>query len=169
MTEKDQKLTAHDSAPTKAFVNEDGHTTLVCPNCNSVKSVNAGPFRERQHRLKVRCSCSKVFAVNLDFRKCFRKPTQLEGVFDMTPPASGGGKVTIINLSLEGACFEVIGIHRLETAQKGTINFTLDDRKNTRLKRDFIVRMVKGNKIGVEFKKAQAFQKELGFYLRFGP
>ena len=75
----------------------------------------------------------------------------------------------IINLSLEGACFEVTGTHRLAIGQKGTINFTLDDRKATRLKRDFAIRMVHGSKIGIEFKKAQAFQKELGFYLRFGP
>lgn len=165
-----RSLTAHDElALIKAFVNVDGKTTLVCPECNTVKTVSVGQLRQRQHKVKVRCPCSNIFKVNLDFRKCFRKPTSLEGMFDMVPPAIGGGKVKVINLSLDGLCFEVTGYHRLDIGQKGNIDFTLDDRKGTRLKREFTIRMVSGNKIGCEFKKSAAFEKELGFYLRFGP
>lgn len=170
MTVEERTHTAHDDAtPTKAFVNVDGQTTLVCPYCSSVKTVSVGQFRERQHKLKVRCSCSNVFSVNLDFRKCFRKPTRIEGLYDMIPPAVGGGKVLVVNLSIDGACFEVGGLHKLSIGQKGHIDFTLDDRKATRLKREFVIRMVSGSSIGCEFKKTNAFEKELGFYLRFGP
>lgn len=170
MTVEERSHTAHDeTTPTKAFVNEEGQATLVCPHCSSVKNVSVGQFRERQHKLKVRCSCSTVFTVNLDFRRCFRKPTKLEGIYDMIPPAVGGGKVLVANLSIDGACFEVAGLHKLSIGQKGHINFTLDDRKMTRLKREFVIRMVSGNAIGCEFKKTLAFEKELGFYLRFGP
>lgn len=87
----------------------------------------------------------------------------------MTLPAVGGGKAKILNISLNGACFEVSGIHKIQIGQTGWVDFTLDDRKATHLKRDFIIRAVVGNAIGCEFKKSQAFEKELGFYLRFGP
>lgn len=87
----------------------------------------------------------------------------------MIPPAVGGGKVLVVNLSIDGACFEVGGLHKLCIGQRGHISFTLDDRKATRLKREFIIRMVSSNAIGCEFKKTNAFEKELGFYLRFGP
>lgn len=162
--------TAHDEETlAKAFVNEDGQTTLLCPQCSALKTISVSPFRQRQHKLKVRCSCSNVFTVNLDFRKCYRKPTNLEGIYEMYPPAVGGGKVKIINLSLEGACIECTGLHKLKIDQKGYISFTLDDRKETRLRRDFTIKMVSGSLFGCEFHKSQAFDKELGFYLRFGP
>lgn len=153
----------------KAFVNEDGRTTLICPRCKMVKVVSVEQFRQRQHRLKARCSCSHVFNVNLDFRKCFRKPTNLSGIFNMSPPAVGGGIMRILNLSLEGACFEVNGVHKIKIGQKGRLDFNLDDRKETKMRREFVVRMVNGNAIGCQFLSAQAFEKELGFYLRFGP
>lgn len=87
----------------------------------------------------------------------------------MAAPAVGGGRLSILNLSLDGACFEVSGTHKLKIDQKGRIDFTLDDRKATRVRRDFIIKMVSGNLIGCQFHKSQAFEKELGFYLRFGP
>ena len=170
MTEERPGNTAHDKGTSiKAFVNDEGETTLVCPQCSAAKTVVVDRFRDRQHKLRVRCSCTNVFQVNLDFRKSYRKPTALEGIYDMVPPASGGGKVKIVNLSIDGICFEVSGNHRLVVGQRGAIDFTLDDRKKTRLRREFIVKMIRGNAIGCAFKKEQAFEKELGFYLRFGP
>jgi len=170
MIGKAKSATAHaEGALAKAFVNIDGKTTLVCPKCNTVKSVSVEHFRQRQHTLKVRCACSNMFRVNLDFRKCYRKPTNLEGLFAMMPPAMGGGKVKILNLSLDGICFEISGAQRLQAGQKGRIDFTLDDRKATSMRRDFTVRAVQGNSVGCEFHKSHAFEKELGFYLRFGP
>lgn len=87
----------------------------------------------------------------------------------MSHPATGAGGVKILNLSLDGACFEADGIYPIQVGQKGRIDFTLDDRKKTRLVREFIVRAVRGNSIGCQFRKVHAFEKELGFYLRFGP
>ncbi|WP_136808476.1 hypothetical protein [Desulfosediminicola flagellatus] len=170
MASQQRKKTQHDEETVeKAFVNDDGKATLVCPNCNSVKVVTTDQYRERQHRLKVRCSCTHVFVVNLDFRQCFRKETNLTGIFNMHPPAVGGGMVQIQNLSLIGVAFAIKGVHSIEPGHKGRIDFTLDNRRKTRLVREFIVRATRGNSIGCEFRKDQAFEKELGFYLRFGP
>lgn len=170
MASQQRKTTQHDEETIeKAFVSDDGKTTIVCPNCSSVKIVTTGQYRERQHRLKVRCSCSHVFVVNLDFRQCFRKNTNLTGIYNLHPPAVGGGMVQIKNLSLIGVAFEITGNHSIEPGQKGRIELTLDNRRKTRLVREFIVRNVRGNSIGCEFRKDQAFEKELGFYLRFGP
>ncbi len=87
----------------------------------------------------------------------------------MKPPAVGGGMVHIRNLSLTGIAFEIKGTHTIKPGQKGQIDFTLDNRKKTRLVREFIVRTIRGHSVGCEFRKDQAFEKELGFYLRFGP
>lgn len=159
----------NDPSTERSFVRGDGNATIVCPNCSSVKIVPVSQYKERQHRLQVRCSCSHVFKINLDFRQCFRKSTKLKGIYGLHPPAVGSGQVEILNLSLSGLCFEVKGFHRIEVNQKGRIDFALDDRKQTRLVREFVVKSVTGKLIGCQFRKERQFEKELGFYLRFGP
>lgn len=167
VSEDQKNTTGHEENIGKAFVKDNGEATFVCPACQNVKLATVGHFRERQHRLKVKCSCSHVFKVNLEFRQCFRKPTQLTGTYHMHSPAVGGGHARICNLSRNGLCFEVRGIHTLSKGQKGQMDFTLDDKKLTKLHKEFIIRAVNGNKIGGEFLQQAAFEKELGFYLRF--
>lgn len=150
----------------KSFVTEDSHATIVCPECSSTKTISVEEFRHRQHVLKIKCKCGYAFNLQLEFRQFYRKDTDLQGEYDLNPPARGGGIATIVNLSLIGACFEVRdGVHGLQTGHKGSIVFTLDNRKETVLYRQVIIRSVNGNRIGCEFVDDRAFDKELGFYL----
>ena len=149
----------------KTFVKDDSQATIVCPKCSSAKTISVEEFRHRQHILKVKCKCGHSFSLQLEFRQFFRKDTELQGVYDIKPPARGGGIANIVNLSLVGACFEVRGVHDLKIGYKGSLVFTLDNRKETVLYRQVIIRTVDGNRIGVEFVEERAFEKELGFYL----
>jgi len=149
----------------KIFVKEDSQATIVCPACSSAKTISVENFRHKQHILKVKCKCGNSFSLQLEFRQFFRKDTELQGVYDVKPPARGGGIATIVNLSFTGACFEVRGVHGLEVDQKGSLVFTLDNRKKTVLYKQVIIRSVDGNRIGCEFVEDRAFEKELGFYL----
>lgn len=138
---------------------------IVCPACDSAKSISASRFRHRLHLLKVKCKCGNVFKVHLEFRRHFRKNTELEGMYGLNSPAIGGGKVKVINLSLSGACFEVRGVHDLKIGQRGSLVFTLDNRKETVLFKRVVIKTVASNRIGCEFVEDRAFEKELGFYL----
>lgn len=149
----------------KTFVKEDSQATIVCPACDCAKTISVEEFRHRRHVVKIKCKCGHAFSLQLEFRQFFRKDTDLQGVYDLTPPARGGGVATIVNLSLTGACFEVRGLHGLQTGNKGSLVFTLDNRKETVLYRQVIIRSVDGNRIGCEFVDERAFDKELGFYL----
>ena len=154
------------SPENKSIVKEGDKATIVCPECDSNKTVAVGQFRHRQHSLKVKCKCGHTFRVQLEFRRDIRKELELEGVFDFTDPSRRGGRTTIVNLSLSGACFEVRGKHDLQVGQKGSLVFTLDNRKQSVLIKKVIVKSVVGNKIGCEFVKDKAFDTDLGFYLR---
>jgi len=149
----------------KTFVKEDSQATIVCPACSSAKTISVEEFRHRQHVIKVKCKCGNSFSLQLEFRQFFRKDTDIQGVYDIKPPARGGGIATIVNLSLTGACFEVRGLHDLKIGHKGSLVFTLDNRKETVLYRQVIIRSVEGKRIGCEFVEDRAFDKELGFYL----
>ena len=158
----------HDENIGKSFVNEEGKATIVCPACNVPKIVSVGHLRERQHRVRLKCTCGHIFKINLDFRQCYRKPTKLSGTYIMHPPATGGGLANILNISLSGLCFQTRGIHKISQGQKGQIDFTLDNKKMTHLHKEFIIRTVNGNLIGCEFLKDSSLDRELGFYMRFG-
>lgn len=157
MTNQDSKY--------KTFVKQDNQAIIVCPACDSAKTLSVGQFRHRQHELKVKCQCGHAFNLQLEFRRNFRKETELEGIYDLNPPGRGGGKITVVNLSLSGASFEVRGVNDLKVGQTGSLVFTLDNRKETVLFKRVVIKSVNGNRIGCEFKEDQAFQKDLGFYL----
>ncbi len=149
----------------KAFVKADDEAMIVCPECDSAKAISVSQFRHRLHLIKVKCRCGHLYKVQLEFRRHFRKDTDLEGTYELKPPAVGGGKIRIKNLSLDGACFEVRGIHDLKIGQQGSLVFALDNRQETVLFKTVIIRTVMENRIGCEFVQDRAFEKELGFYL----
>jgi hypothetical protein len=152
----------------KTFVRDDGHAAIVCPNCQKVRNISVRNFSKRKTSLKVQCSCKQVFKVKLDYRQSYRKPTSLVGTYHLDAPSTGANVAIIKNLSFDGICLELGGIHPIQTGQRGYVDFTLDDKKRTQIKKEFLVQSVSGNKVGCKFKKDQAFDKELGFYLRPG-
>ena len=143
----------------------DNAAMIVCPECDTAREISAEQFRHRQHLIKVKCKCGHLFKVDLEFRRHFRKPTELEGTYDLVPPAIGGGKIKITDLSLSGACFEVRGVHDIKEGQVGSLVFTLDNRKESVLFKKVIIKTVKAHSIGCEFVDNSAFEKDLGFYL----
>lgn len=153
------------TSPHKSYVKPDNQALIVCPVCDTTKNLSTDQFRNRQHTLKVKCKCGHTFRVQLEFRRHFRKDTELDGTYDLNPPGVGGGKIKIVNLSLSGASFEVRGINDLQIGQTGSLVFTLDNRKETILVKKVIIKSVKGGRIGCEFVDDRAFQKDLGFYL----
>ena len=148
----------------RAFVAEDGTAAFVCPNCEMSRNVPVFSFRGNKHSINIRCRCQETFTIDLDFRKSHRKITKLSGFYEIS--SGGGGRAEISDLSREGLGFIVSGIHNVRVGQKLQVNFALDDKNNTPLNKTAVVRSVDQNRIGCEFKKDQAFEKGLGFYLR---
>jgi PilZ domain len=161
----------------KSFVKSGDEATIICPQCNGAKIIAVRQFRQHLHLLKVKCRCGHVFKVQLEFRRHYRKntdlqgfyfckPTELEAYFQPLPPTASSDKVKVINLSLSGVCFEFHGTHNVQVGQRGTLVFVLDNRKTTQLNKFVLIRSINGNRIGCEFVEDRAFDKELGFYLR---
>ncbi len=149
----------------RSFVKEDDEAIIFCPACDSAKTISVTKFRHRLHLIKVKCKCGHLFKIQLEFRRHPRKPTDLEGTYDLKSSAAGSGMIRVKNLSLSGACFEIRGIHDLKIGQRGSMVFTLDNRLKTVLFKKIIIKTVSTNRIGCEFVQDRAFEKELGFYL----
>ncbi len=150
----------------KAFVNNSGISSISCPACGLVREASVAKFQNQRHVLSVKCKCGTNFKVHLEFRKFFRKNTDLEGVYTILPPDSGGGLAQIKNISRSGIGFCVSGKHTIQTGQNAKVKFTLDNRKSTTLDKFVIIKSVNDNYIGCAFIENQDFEKELGFYLQ---
>lgn len=155
---------------TKTFISHNNTAVISCPKCAKSKNVNVEKFRNRRHTLKVKCSCNHQFAVLLDFRKHFRKETNLDGTYTMVGPAAGSGVLIILNISKHGIGFSVgfavNGSHRMVPGQKARVTFQLDNKKRSTITKSITIRSVNDHYVGGEFDHNETFDKELGFYLR---
>lgn len=154
----------------KSFVSLDNIATITCPECNKAKNIPVGQYRNRKHDMTVRCSCGHSFSILLDFRRHYRKETNLEGVYSMVSPAFGKGRLNILNISRSGVGFaigfSVNSSHTLKLGQKARISFELDNKKQSSIEKIITIRTINDQYIGGEFDHTQTLEKDLGFYLQ---
>ena len=151
----------------KSFVKTNDTASIQCPNCARVKNISVAKYRSARHTLKTKCSCNHTFLVALDFRRHYRKPTNIVGVYTIIgSPGSGGGQMQVDNISRSGVGFSVSGRHRMTVGQKALLNFRLTDKKQTELTKKVVIRRVDLNKIGCEFVNQSQIGKNLGFFLQ---
>ena len=157
----------NDAPITRSFVKDNDITTIVCPSCYSSKTTSVKQFRNQQLILRIKCKCGHTFKIELEFRRQRRKGTELHGDTRLGTSNFDNTNVKVTDLSLGGARLEIQGIHDIQIGDTGTISFTLDDRKKSVLLKNIIIRSVRENSIGCEFITDKAYEKDLGFYLRF--
>ena len=89
----------------------------------------------------------------------------------MVGPAAGSGILNILNISKIGIGFSVgstvNGSHKMVPGQKVNVTFQLDNKKRSTISKSITIRTVHDHYIGGEFDMNEAFEKDLGFYLRF--
>ncbi|MBM9537778.1 PilZ domain-containing protein [Desulfobulbus alkaliphilus] len=151
----------------KAHVRTNGTATLICPACGAVRNVSAERFRHGRHVITARCRCRHVYNILLDFRRHYRKKTNLPGTYEILSEGGvGGGIIHIINISRGGLGFTVSGLHRIEKDQLLLVEFQLNDKKQSVLKKRATVKSVQQNVIGCQFMEDAAMEKALGFFLQ---
>lgn len=88
----------------------------------------------------------------------------------MVGPAAGGGILNILNISKSGIGFtvgySVSGSHKMAPGQKVRVAFQLDNKKKSIINKTLTIRAVHDHYVGGEFDINDAFEKDLGFYLR---
>jgi len=151
----------------KTYVRANGTATLICPACSAARNIAAERFRHGRHAITVRCRCQHVYSILLDFRRHYRKKTNLPGTYEiLTQGGVGGGIIHVTNISQSGLGFTVSGLHRIDKDQLLLVEFQLNDKKKTILKKRALVKSVQQNFIGCQFKDDVAMEKALGFFLK---
>lgn len=148
-------------------VRPDDTATLSCPACGAIKHIAAEQFRSGRHTMTVRCRCQHIFTVLLNFRRFYRKQTSLAGTYEIISKGGiGGGIIHVNNVSRSGVGFTVSGMHQIQKDQEVQIEFQLNDKNKTVLKKQAVVKSVRQNAIGCEFLCNVEMDKALGFFLQ---
>jgi len=155
-----------DSKVAKTYVRPDNTAVLTCTHCGTQKVVMADLFMGRKHKLKVKCSCQKVFTVNLEFRNRVRKQVNLRGTYINHSQKDCSGHLIIRNISVTGLAFTTYDARDFNVGDELSVEFTLDDEYKTEFRKDVIVRAVRHKSYGCEFEKSEdTFGSPLGHYV----
>jgi hypothetical protein len=151
----------------KSYVRPDNTAVINCPNCKRQKELKVEAFTGSKSRLKIKCGCKKVFLVQLESRKRYRKRTNLSGTYINHSQHNSSGKLYVRNISVSGLEFTTMDIHTFKLEDELSITFTLDDEQRTEVTKDVIVRGLRKHAIGCEFERSGdlAFDGPLGFYI----
>ncbi|MFH1886850.1 MAG: PilZ domain-containing protein [Pseudomonadota bacterium] len=151
----------------KVYVNSDGSAVFTCPHCGKSKTVNVDKFKDQKGPLRVRCPCQETYSVGLEFRRQYRKPSELNGMYTVNGSSMQGGRMAVRNVSMGGIGFVPKGRHRLSVGDIIEVKFTLDDGKDSVIQKRAVVRVVEGDYIGCQFDVQPGnYDAALGFYLR---
>ena len=148
------------------FVNRENKAIFTCPKCTKAKTVDISKLLANLNKsnIKVKCPCGHIFPVALNRRKFYRKETSLHGT--MTPEKKlKDFPMTVINLSRTGLEFKSSENKNMEVGEYVTVEFRLDDKSRSLIKKKVIIRKIVDNTAGGEFCASDEYDKVLGFYL----
>jgi hypothetical protein len=153
----------------KVYITSQQMATFVCPKCSRSKTVNVSEYfnLDKLIKVNVKCPCGHAYASTLEKRKQYRKETHLPGTYihfiDGRPVHRG--LMTVENVSANGLKLQLSAELRCALGDELEVEFSLDDRHRTGIKKLVIIRNIYGPYIGVEFGPTEALDKALGFYL----
>ena len=152
----------------KVYVQPDKTATIYCPYCNNTKEQDVSRFKGNRFA-KLKCACGKISTLQLEFRRYFRKQTQLNGFFkciDSGNKPAEAGNMTVVELSRNGVRLEIRDFPRhLECEDIVNIQFNLDDNNRSFINRNVVVRNIQPPYVGARFQRASETDNLIGFYL----
>jgi hypothetical protein len=156
----------------KLFITKDNKATLACPACERSRIIDASPYMtlSRVVRIRVKCPCGHAYTAQLERRRFFRKPVQLQGEYCQVPGGRhvGKGSLAILDLSRTGVKMRLGNDKALRIGDRIAVEFQLDDRKRSKVRQETVVRRIDGADLGAEFTStdpADPNTKAIGFYL----
>jgi len=151
----------------KAYVNTDGTAAFICPHCGESKTADVSRFKNQKDPLKVRCVCKNIYGVQLEFRRSYRKPVNLQGKYKKVGEDGFWRPMIVKNISTGGCGFFTNSMHKLELEETIHVEFKLDDPKKSLISKSAIVRVIEDKYIGCQFIiQPGTYDAALGFYLK---
>ncbi|MDM8514621.1 PilZ domain-containing protein [Desulfobacterales bacterium HSG16] len=154
----------------KVFMNKENMAIFTCPECQHSKAMNLSKYKDIQTavKIKVKCpQCGHVYSVLVERRQFYRKTVNLPGSYFLGPRQIQS-TMMVKDISRHGLSFEVGGRQNLKEGDEIIIQFNLDDRHKTPIKKTVAVRTITDRKVGAAFVSVGTVDlgdRRIGFYL----
>jgi len=148
------------------FISHENKAIFTCPQCTKSKTVDVSRLIPEKFKLslRVKCSCGHIYPVVLERRKFYRKNTNLSGFFKSENDRKEF-PMTVTNISRSGLQFKSSLSEKFKLGDRVLVEFRLDDKSRSVIKKKVIIRRIDGWTIGTEFCSMDEYDKLIGFYL----
>lgn len=151
------------------FTSSNNTATFRCPKCGKAKTADVSRYARTEKKITVNCTCAcgHHFRCRLEKRKQYRKGVDMPGRFTLMGDdgPQDTGLVKVLDISTTGLKLALTVPRAFPVGAMLLVEFCLDDRKRTPMKKRVIVRNVSGLFVGVSFHPSDADDPALGFYL----
>ena len=153
------------------FIYKDNKAIVICPKCEKSKTIDVSEDIGSKYlvRLQHKCSCGYLYIVLLERRKRHRKIVNLPGTFiySVSKEQVDKGLMTIQDITRAGLCFKLDANtkQKFNIGDKFLLEFHLDDKSGSLIKKEAIIRNIRGPSIGVEFSSVDLYDRALGLYM----
>jgi len=153
------------------FIYKDNKAIVICPKCEKSKTIDVSEDIGSKYlvRLQPKCSCGYLYIVLLERRKRHRKIVNLPGTFiySVSKEQVDKGLMTIQDITRAGLCFKLDANtkQKFNIGDKFLLEFHLDDKSGSLIKKEAIIRNIRGPFIGVEFSSVDLYDRALGLYM----
>ncbi|MBF0225541.1 MAG: PilZ domain-containing protein [Desulfobacterales bacterium] len=155
----------------KVFVTDEGIATFICPQCSASRTANVSNQLQIESIVKVKCKCKcgNLYSVLLERRRHYRKKTNFPGVYYyiVNGEQSDRGILTIKDISISGLKIAFSTPKRYKPGHKLWIEFRLDDKHRSLIRKEILIVAVRGNELGAKFCSQDQYDKPIGFYLMY--
>jgi len=153
----------------KYYVNKNDTITIRCLACKKTRSLSAASLKSKPHTLKVQCPCTNTFAVDIEFRRSYRKDVHIAGGYRKMHEGKGEERSCVVrDISVGGLGITILHGTSVQVEDELIVTFRVDDRQRNKIDTAVKVRHVdSGKKIGGEFIDAQDASRSevIAFYL----
>ena len=153
----------------KVYITAENKATYICPQCEKTKTVDVSKYARMNQTVKVksRCSCGHKWTAVLEKRKQYRKGANLSGIYIYVVEGKekDRGTMTVMDLSAGGLKLRLEVNRDLKIGDVLKVEFKLDDKKQTLIRKTVVIRNVSAPFYGAAFKDADTYDPVLGFYL----
>lgn len=154
----------------KAFLTGMNTAVFACSKCNRqfVKDVSQFIKIPKEIKLKVKCTCGHSWVSVLEKRIYFRKAVNLSGSYICRSSGKKdvSGNMVVVDISTKGLKIKLKESHIIEMNDLLDVEFRLDNRSRTLIKRTASVKNISGPYIGVAFSDYKHEDPDIGFYLK---
>ena len=155
----------------KVFIYKDNKALIVCPKCEKLKTVDVSEELGSKYlvQLQHKCSCGYLYVVLLERRKRHRKIVNLPGTYTclVSQEPTAKGSMTIQDITRAGLSFKLNedANQKLKIGDTLLLEFHLEDKSRSLIKKEAVIRNIRGPYIGVEFSFVDLYDRALGRYM----